>query len=212
MSRQSDEPRLLGNVVNHTWQLLRCECGHSFGRICGGSGRCTRCDSSRCRVISDFDNSILLADAVSNANLPKEIAQDLASRLHSKEKKAAHSETDQGSSRSKLLRAMHDATDDNGMLSIASLADELSKLGFVETSPDYLIGQAEIVVCCLGMTRTHGRGSSKVHDDSPDAMIQLGLWVSLVYACCFGSNRPWFESRQAHHFVAMPPRHKIGTP
>ena len=25
-----------------------------------------------------------------------------------------------------------------------------------------------------------------------------GLWVSLVYACCFGSNRPWFESRQAH--------------
>ena len=26
-----------------------------------------------------------------------------------------------------------------------------------------------------------------------------GLWVSLVYACCFGSNRPWFESRQAHH-------------
>ncbi len=95
-------------------------------------------------MISDFDNSILLADAVSNANLPKEIAQDLASRLHSKEKKAAHSETDQGSSRSKLLRAMHDATDDNGMLSIASLADELSKLGFVETSPDYLIGQAEI--------------------------------------------------------------------
>jgi hypothetical protein len=95
-------------------------------------------------VISNFDNSRLLADAVSNANLPKEIAQEIVSRLHSKDKKAAHSEIDQGSSRSNILRAMHDATDDNGMLTIASLADELSKLGVVETSPDYLIGQAEI--------------------------------------------------------------------
>ena len=32
-----------------------------------------------------------------------------------------------------------------------------------------------------------------------------GLWVSLVYACCFGSNRPWFESRQAHHDLCRRP-------
>jgi len=144
LSRQSDVPRLLSKVVSHSWQLLRCECGHSFGLIRGGSGRCTRCGSSRFTVISNFDNSRLLADAVSNANLPKEIAQEIVSRLHSKDKKTAHSEIDQESSRSNILRAMHDATDDNGMLTIASLADELSKLGVVETSPDYLIGQAEI--------------------------------------------------------------------
>ncbi|HIL67802.1 MAG: hypothetical protein CXT66_06920 [Methanobacteriota archaeon] len=95
-------------------------------------------------MVSEFDNSRLLAEAVSNANLPKEIVQDITSRLHSKDKKAAYSETNQGNSRSKLLRAMHDATNENGMLSIASLADELTKLGVVETSPDYLIGQAEI--------------------------------------------------------------------
>jgi hypothetical protein len=93
-------------------------------------------------MVSEFDNSRLLAEAVSNANLPKEVAKDIASRLHSK--KAAHSGTNQGNSRSKLLRAMHDATNDNGMLTIASLAHELTKLGAVETSPDYLIGQAEI--------------------------------------------------------------------
>lgn len=81
---------------------------------------------------------------MSNANLPNEIAQEIDSRLHSKDKNAANNDNDQGGSRSKLLRAMHDATDDNGMLTIASLADELSKLGVVETSPDYLIGQAEI--------------------------------------------------------------------
>ena len=130
--------------MSHVWQLLRCECGHSFGRIGGGSGRCIRCGSSRFRVVSEFDNSRLLAEAVSNANLPKEIAQDISSRLHSKDKKAVYSETNQGNSHSKLLRAMHDATNDDGMLSIASLAVELSKLGVVETSPDYLIGQAEI--------------------------------------------------------------------
>lgn len=144
MSRQSDVPRFLSKVVSHVWQLLRCDCGHSFGRIGGESGRCTRCGSSRFRVVSEFDNSRLLAEAVSNANLPKEIVQDITSRLHSKDKKAAYSETNQGNSRSKLLRAMHDATNENGMLSIASLADELTKLGVVETSPDYLIGQAEI--------------------------------------------------------------------
>jgi len=144
LSRQSDVPRLLSKVVNHSWQLLRCECGHSYGLICGGSGRCTRCGSSRFSLISNFDNSRLLADAVSNANLPNEIAQEIDSRLHSKDKNAANNDNDQGGPRSKLLRAMHDATDDNGMLTIASLADELSKLGVVETSPDYLIGQAEI--------------------------------------------------------------------
>ena len=32
-----------------------------------------------------------------------------------------------------------------------------------------------------------------------------GLWVSLVYACSFGTNRLWFKSRQAHHNLCMPP-------
>jgi len=141
LSRQGDEPTLSSNDVSHAWHLLRCECGHSYGRISGGSGRCTRCGSSRFRIVSEYGDSRLLADAVADANMPKEIAQDIASRIS---EKASNAEVNQGNSRSKLLWAMYEATDEYGQLSIASLAEELAKLGIFEPTPDYLIGQAEI--------------------------------------------------------------------
>jgi hypothetical protein len=94
--------------------------------------------------ISNFEDSRQLAVAVSNANLPKEISQDIANRLMLKDKISVYSSQKPGNIRSKSIQAMHDATDRHGILTIASLEKELTQKGISEPSCEHLIGQAEM--------------------------------------------------------------------
>ncbi len=126
------------------WQLRRCECGHAFGCNAMNSSSCTRCGSSSSILISNFEDSRQLAVAVANANLPREISQDIANRIMLRDKISVYSIKNPGNFRSKSIQAMHDATDQHGILSIASLERELSKMGISEPSSEHLIGQAEM--------------------------------------------------------------------
>jgi len=93
---------------------------------------------------SNFEDSRQLADAVSNANLPREISQDITNRIKLKNKISIYSAQKPGNLRSKSIQAMHDATDHHGIMTIASLERELSKKGISEISSEHLIGQAEM--------------------------------------------------------------------
>jgi len=130
--------------VSGEWQLRRCECGHAFGCNAMNSSSCTRCGSSSSILISNFEDSRQLAVAVANANLPREISQDIKNRIMLKDKMSVYSGQKTGNLRSKSIQAMHDATDQHGILSIASLERELSKMGISEPSSEHLIGQAEM--------------------------------------------------------------------
>ena len=137
------------------WQLRRCECGHAFGCNAANSASCTRCGSLRSNTISNFEDSRQLAVAVSNANLPREISQDITHRIMLRDKYSVHSSQDHGNFRSKSINAMHDATDRHGILTIASLERELTKKGISELSSEHLIGQAEME----GILLRHGDDS-----------------------------------------------------
>ena len=95
--------------------------------------------------MSVFDDPRKLATAVSNANMPREIADDISKRIQSLEEKSAlYNATNVGNYRSRAMRAMRDATDDSGILTIESLEEELAKMGINETTSHHLIGQAEV--------------------------------------------------------------------
>ena len=144
LPRQSDEPPLFTKFVSNEWQLRRCVCGHSFGCNGKNSAMCTRCGSSKSKIMAIVGDPSLLADAVSKANMPTEIANEFARKLQTIERKSANRPKNNGNSRSISIQAMHDATDDSGMLTIASLESELNKKGVTGHTPHQLIGQAEI--------------------------------------------------------------------
>mgnify|MGYP001383593074 CR=1 FL=1 len=144
LPRQSDEPALLSIFVSDAWQLHRCDCGHSFGSNGSNSAVCTMCGSPNSVVISLFPNSRQLADAVSKANLPKEISRDISKRLKSLEKKPANMDSIDSTIRSKTIQAMRESTDDAGIMTIESLNSTLTKKGISGISPEHLIGQAEL--------------------------------------------------------------------
>ena len=145
MPRQSDEPASLVDCVSVEWQLRRCVCGHSFGCKADTSCNCTKCGSTNSKVISIFADSRQLADAVSNANIPREIANDISKRTQSLEEKSARFiATNTGNIRSRTFRAMREATDEAGILTIESLDNELAKMGIDEPTSQHLIGQAEL--------------------------------------------------------------------
>lgn len=136
-------PHISTKYVSGEWKLRRCVCGDSFGCKAENSASCPRCGSSRSKIIASFDDSRQLADAVSSANLPKEIANDLTKKIQSKERKSRQN-SKSANLRSIAIQAMYDATDESGIISIHSLEKELSKKGITENTPQHLIGQAEI--------------------------------------------------------------------
>jgi len=130
--------------VSADWHHVRCECGNSFGMKSGGTGRCTRCNSSKFTRVSEFHDSKSLSDAVAKSNLPPELRDDISSRVSSKARKAQAFQSNFSNQRSRVLNAMKRSTDSKGILRIESLEAELCKLGVDGATPEYLIGQAEI--------------------------------------------------------------------
>ena len=131
--------------MSDEWQLRRCVCGHSFGCRADTSPSCTKCGSSDSKTISFFGDSRQLATAVSNANMPSEIANDVHKRIQTKDKKSAvYMSSNAGNNHSRAIQAMRDATDNTGILTIESLEKELAKMDIYQNTSHHLIGQAEI--------------------------------------------------------------------
>ncbi|MED6346373.1 MAG: hypothetical protein VX626_04680 [Candidatus Thermoplasmatota archaeon] len=130
--------------MSDEWQLRRCDCGNSFGSNSSKSPTCSRCGSPKSTVVSIFDDSRQLAVAVSNANMPKEIAQDIAKRIRVKDEKSIKNSSVSGDQHSKMIRAMNEATDESGILTKEALLIELEGLGTPDVSVEHLIGMAEL--------------------------------------------------------------------
>jgi hypothetical protein len=126
------------------WFLMSCSCGHCFGSQKGGLASCSKCGLSSSRRIDAFTDAIELAQAVSSANLPKEISHQMARRAHSYEALHKGPKLNARASASELLRAMRSATDSAGHLTISSVAYELRRMEISELTAERLVGQAEM--------------------------------------------------------------------
>ena len=126
------------------WYLVRCKCGHSFGHKKGNKAKCTICGSSEVTVLQQFSDSRSLANDVSDANLPKELAKELSSRLESKS--AIEEKRKQGpvSIRERIRVTLRSATDEQGVLRINAIRRELDSAGLDAESWESIIGGAEL--------------------------------------------------------------------
>ena len=140
--RQSHEPRKPCGHMTEEWLLMRCSCGHAFGSKSGGAARCTRCDSSSSKRVGAFGDGFELFEAVSAANLPKEVARQIALLAHSPERLPKQPKRSSPASTRDLLSAMRSATDSSGHLTIPSLANELQGLDISEPTALHKIGRA----------------------------------------------------------------------
>ena len=126
------------------WYLVRCECGHSFGHRKGTKAKCTICGSNEVTNVQQFSDSRSLANAVSDANLPKELAKEMSLRLESKS--AIEENRHQGpvSIRERVRGTLRSATDERGVLRISAIRRELDSAGLDAESWESIIGGAEL--------------------------------------------------------------------
>ena len=126
------------------WCLVRCKCGHSFGHRKGAKAKCTICGSNEVTNVQQFSDSRSLANAVAVANLPKELAKELSSRL--KSKSAIEENRQQGpvSIRERVRSTLRNATDEQGVLRITAIRKELDSAGLDSESWESIIGGAEL--------------------------------------------------------------------
>ena len=133
------------------WSLVRCQCGHSFGLRKGTNAKCTRCGSLEVTLVEKYTDSKSLANAVSAANLPQELAKELSLRLNSKSAKEQQRQQRPTSLKSRVKDSLHRATDDQGVLHLEAIRSELVKSGLDPESWESVIGGAEhegILVRC----------------------------------------------------------------
>ncbi len=131
-------------IMSMRYNLIKCSCGFTFGSTKSKNNYCTKCGStSNLKYIESFDNAEKLARAISFANIPDEISDELISKIKKKETKIKTSRTNNGNILGGLS-ILKKATDEEGNLTKSSLDKFLSEEGMVESSSEYLIGQAEV--------------------------------------------------------------------
>lgn len=126
------------------WCLVRCKCGHSFGHRKGAKAKCTICGSNEVTNVQQFSDSRSLANAVADANLPKELVKELSSRLESKSAIEENRQQGPFSNRERIRRTLRSATDDQGVLRITAIRKELDSAGLDSESWESIIGGAEL--------------------------------------------------------------------
>ena len=126
------------------WCLVRCKCGHSFGHRKGAKAKCTICGSNEVTNVQQFSDSRSLANAVADANLPKELVKELSSRLESKSAIEENRQQGPFSNRERVRRTLRSATDDQGVLRITAIRKELDSAGLDSESWESIIGGAEL--------------------------------------------------------------------
>ena len=124
------------------FNLITCGCGHSFGSSGSKINYCTKCGStSNIKNITGFDNAEKLSQAVSIANIPKEISDELVEKIQKKENKRKLNISNKSLDPFNLMKV---ATDIDGNLSKLSLDKILIEEEISDVSSEYLIGQAEM--------------------------------------------------------------------
>ena len=126
------------------WCLVRCKCGHSFGHKKGNNAKCTICGSNEVTNVQQFSDSRSLANAVADANLPKELAKELTSRLESKSAIEENRQQGPVSIRERVRSTLRNATDEQGVLRITAIRKELDSAGLDSESWESIIGGAEL--------------------------------------------------------------------
>ena len=105
---------------------------------------CTKCGStSNLKLIERFEDADKLARAISFANIPDEISDELILKIKKKESKNKLAQINN----KKILgglSVLKKASDKDGNLTKSSLDKYLSEEGLIESSSEYLIGQAEV--------------------------------------------------------------------
>ena len=138
------EPSHYEIIMSMRYNLIKCSCGFTFGSTKSKNNYCTKCGStSNLKYLESFDNAEKLARAISFANIPDEISDELISKIKKKETKIKTSRTNNGNILGGLS-ILKKATDEEGNLTKSSLDKFLSEEGMVESSSEYLIGQAEV--------------------------------------------------------------------
>ena len=109
------------------WLLIKCHCGNSFGSRAGSKSSCARCGESK-RLVSksSHSNSAELFRAVSSANLPDEIREEVEKRLN-KEKTKRNQNQRVGVE--KIHSIMLDSTNSDGILTMDKLTQKLMDKG-----------------------------------------------------------------------------------
>jgi len=131
-------------IMSMRYNLIKCSCGFTFGSTKSKNNYCTKCGStSNLKYIESFDNAEKLARAISFANIPDEISDELISKIKKKETKIKTSR-DNNVNILGGISILKKATDKEGNLTKSSLDKFLSEEGMAESSSEYLIGQAEV--------------------------------------------------------------------
>lgn len=126
------------------YNLIKCSCGFSFGSTKSKNNYCTKCGStSNLKLIERFEDADKLAKAISFANIPDEISDELILKIKKKESKNKIAKINNGKNLGGLS-VLKKATDKDGNLTKSFLDKYLSDEGLIESSSEYLIGQAEV--------------------------------------------------------------------
>lgn len=135
----------------YKFNLVTCGCGHSFGTSGSRVNYCTKCGSTtNIKNVTGFENAEKLSVAVSTANIPKEISDELIEKIQKKENK--HKSSSQNKS-SDPFNLMKKATNIDGNLSKLSLDEVLISEGISDTTSEHLIGQAEMQGLLIRVTQ-----------------------------------------------------------
>jgi Zn ribbon nucleic-acid-binding protein len=143
--RQPLEPRFQGCSVDEVWLLVKCSCGNWFGARKTAIATCPRCGSSdSCKAFREFHSTEQLAEAVATSNLPRQISQEVESRIAvGVSRRSTVTEKQRGGPET-IKIIMKQSTGGDGTLTLKSLSRELEKEGIDEPSAEQIIGQAEL--------------------------------------------------------------------
>ena len=110
------------------WLVLLCQsCERAFGKPSGSKNlRCPHCNHGDSKVLSRHMNASEASNAVSVANVPPEIRDQLSSWLDEQEQVTSMSDSGSIDGRSILSQA----ADENGLITIDSLQIVLRKTNF----------------------------------------------------------------------------------
>ena len=131
-------------VMSQRYNLIKCSCGFSFGSTKSKNNFCTKCGSvSNLKYIKSFENAEELSKAISLANIPDEISQELISKILKKESQSSIAKENNNNVLGGL-NLLKKATDKDGNLTKKSLDKILFDEALVDSSSEFLIGQAEV--------------------------------------------------------------------
>ncbi len=143
--RQPLEPRFQGSSVDEVWLLVKCSCDNWFGARKNAIATCPRCGSSdTCNALREFHSPEQLAEAVASSNLPRQISQEVESRIAVEVSRRSTVVDKQRGGPETIKIVMKQSTGDDGTLTVKSLSRELEKEGIDEPSAEQIIGQAEL--------------------------------------------------------------------